>query len=158
MRCLLFVETFTVAILLCFKIKPIEANQISIVYPTKVNQTLINELSHGYAFTPFATIIGLVFIGVSFSFLAIAKILYASSDQYMTNNRFDLVIFKPPTNKIVFDRIYTNTTTNSHNLAAAKACGFDVSMLRTRNLFTTLINRKSTKRKDPKAAMTFKNE
>ena len=144
MRCLLFVETFTVAILLCFKIKPIEANQISIVYPTKVNQTLINELSHGYAFTPFATIIGLVFIGVSFSFLAIAKILYASSDQYMMNNRYDLVIFKAPTKNngqlMGPRRVYSNSAANTHNLNAAQACGFDVSMLNSRNSYSALLS------------------
>ena len=69
--------------------------------------------------------------------------MFTSSAQYMANNRYDLVIFKPPTTgKNEKDkgpkRVYTNVTANSHNISAAKACGFDVSMLNTRNPLTAL--------------------
>lgn len=136
--------------IVCYSIKAAEANLLTISYPNEVNQTAIDESKHDYPFTPVATIIGLVFIAISFSFLAIAKILYASSDQYMMNNRFDLVIFKPPTNKSVLGprRIYTNTITHSHNLAAAQACGFDVSMLNTRNPYSTLMKNKDLNQKE----------
>jgi hypothetical protein len=74
-----------------------QSNLIEITYPVPVNATE----SHEYYFTPWATIIGFVFIGVSFGLLAIAKLMFDSTDQYMMNNRYDLVIFKPPTNKSI---------------------------------------------------------
>lgn len=102
-----------------------------------LNSTILVEsgsVSHSLNFTPIATIVGFVFLGVSFSMLAIAKLWYASSDHYMTNNRFDLVIFKPPTKRSVFGgrEIYSNTKASAHNLAAAQACGFDFSKVTKR--------------------------
>lgn len=133
--------TFLLSSTLAFTIftKQTDANLLTINYPVEINQTLVER--HGYPFTPIATIIGFVFIGISFSFLAIAKILYASSDQYMMNNRFDLVIFKPPTNKSILGprRVYSNTVANAHNLTAATAVGFDVSMLSARNPYTSFL-------------------
>jgi hypothetical protein len=89
-------------------------------------------------FTPLATIIGFIFIGVNFFLLAIIKIYYLSSDQYNIQNRFDLVIFKPPTkssNRIGLRRIYKNSKASMHNLNAAIASGFDVSKLNDRQFF-----------------------
>lgn len=89
------------------------------------NGTII-ELKE-YTFTPMVTIIGFIFIATTFSFLAIVKLFFASSDQYMTNNRFDLVIFKQPKNKSVPGprRNYGNKKANAHNIKVAAACGFD---------------------------------
>jgi hypothetical protein len=99
-------------------------------------------VNHSPSFTPIATTIGFVFLGVSFAMLAIAKLWYASSDHYMTNNRFDLVIFKQPTKKSVLGgrKIYNNTKASAHNLAAAQVCGFDFSKINIRksNFMTKL--------------------
>jgi hypothetical protein len=113
------------------------ANLIEIEYPKGTHQTVPNT----YEFVPMATIIGFVFIAVCFTLLAVAKIMFASTDQYMMNNRYDLVIFKPPTNKSVLGprRVYSNTAVNAHNLAAAQACGFDISMLNGRNPYTSFL-------------------
>jgi hypothetical protein len=125
--------------LIYFCISSIQANLQHIVYPAEFNQTA-DANKHAYEFTPIATIIGFVFIGISFSFLAIAKVLCASSDQYMMKNQFDLVIFKPPTNKSVLGprRVYSNTVANAHNLTAANAVGFNPSVLNGRNPYTLL--------------------
>ena len=114
-----------------------QSNLIEITYPVPVNTTE----SHEYYFTPWATIIGFVFIGVSFGLLAIAKLMFDSTDQYMMNNRYDLVIFKPPTNKSILGprRVYSNTAVNAHNLAAAAASGFDVTMLNSKNPYTSFL-------------------
>lgn len=135
---------FFICLMLCAfhtNLASIEANLLAINYPIEVNQTAIDEKRHDYPFTPIATIIGFVFIGISFAFLAITKMLYASSDQYMMNNRFDLVIFKPPTTKSVLGprRVYSNTVANAHNLTAATSCGFDVRMLSARNPYTSFL-------------------
>jgi hypothetical protein len=103
-----------------------------------------------YNFFPISTIIGLSFIVICFLLLAVAKIMFTSSAQYMANNRYDLVIFKPPSGgKNDKDkgprRVYTNVSANSHNISAAKACGFDVSMLNTRNPLTALSALSNTK-------------
>lgn len=94
-----------------------------------------------YEFTPLATIIGFAFIGICFLLLTIAKIMFASSDQYMMNNRYDLVIFKAPTKNTVMGprRVYSNSTANAHNLQAAQSCGFDVSMLNSRNSYNAFL-------------------
>ena len=93
-----------------------------------------HAVNHSPNFTPIATIIGFVFLGVSFAMLALAKLWYASSDHYMTNNRFDLVIFKQPTKRSILGgrKIYNNTKASAHNLAAAQACGFDFSKINNR--------------------------
>ena len=114
-----------------------EANQVSIESPVKPIK------SEGqYEFVPISTLVGFGFIGVCFLLLTISKMMYANSDQYMANNRFDLVIFKPPTKNSVIGRVYSNNTANAHNLAAATSSGFDVSMLdviRVRNTNTNTI-------------------
>ena len=119
-------------------IKQADANQVEAKIPI---EPIVSPTA--YNFFPISTIIGLGFIVVCFLLLAIAKIMFTSSAQYMANNRYDLVIFKPPTTgKNEKDkgpkRVYTNVTANSHNISAAKACGFDVSMLNTRNPLTAL--------------------
>ncbi len=83
-------------------------------------------------FTPVASIIGFIFIGVNFLILAIIKTYYLSSDQYNIQNRFDLVIFKTPQKngkKLGARSIYKNSKASMHNLNAAAACGFDLSKL-----------------------------
>ncbi len=97
--------------------------------------------SNVYEFTPLATIIGFAFIAICFLLLAIAKIMFASSDQYMMNNRYDLVIFKAPTKNTVMGprRVYANNAANAHNLTAAKSCGFDVSLLNSRSSYNALL-------------------
>ena len=135
---------FVICMMMCalhMNMASVEANLLAINYPVEVNQTAIDEKRHDYPFTPIATIIGFVFIGISFAFLAITKMFYSSSDQYMMNNRFDLVIFKPPTTKSVLGprRVYSNTVANAHNLTAASSCGFHVGMLNARNPYTSFM-------------------
>lgn len=112
-----------------------KANKIDITLPVEGSAS-----STSYEFIPVSTIIGFSFVAVCLVLLAVAKIMYASSDQYMMNNRYDLVIFKPPTKNSVIGprRVYTNSTASTHNLNAAAACGFDVSMLNTRNPYTSM--------------------
>lgn len=104
---------------------------------SNLNATVV-ELKE-YTFTPMATIIGFVFIATTFSFLAIIKLFFASSDHYMTNNRFDLVIFKPPKNKSTHGprRIYGNKKVNTHNIRAAAACGFDHKDIRNNGSYNS---------------------
>jgi hypothetical protein len=85
--------------------------------------------------TPIASIVAMVFVGVWFVFVIIAKIMYNSTDQYKINNRFDLVIFKPATkNSLVGPRrIYSNNNVNIQNIHAATASGMDMSFLYQRN-------------------------
>ncbi len=125
---------YTAIFLLCLYVSSVQANLQHIEYPKEYKQ-IINAKKNSYEFTPVSTIIGFVFIGISFSFLAIAKVLFATSDQYMMNNQFDLVIFKPPTNKLVLGprRVYKNTAANAHNVTVANAVGLDVSVLNKRN-------------------------
>jgi hypothetical protein len=77
----------------------------------------------------------MVFVGVWFVFMLIAKIMYNSTDQYKINNRFDLVIFKPATkNSLVGPRrIYSNNNVNMQNINAANASGMDMSFIHHRN-------------------------
>jgi hypothetical protein len=101
-----------------------EANQVPIESPVPTI-----EPEGQYVFTPIASIVGLGFIAVSFLILTIAKIINSNSDHYMANNRYDLIIFKPPTKNSNIGRVYSNNTANAHNLSAATACGFDFSLL-----------------------------
>lgn len=122
--------------------KQINASLQPIVIPASTSTA--NEQTSVYEFTPLATIIGFAFIIICFLFLAIAKIMFASSDQYMMNNRYDLVIFKAPTKNngqlMGPRRVYSNSAANTHNLNAAQACGFDVSMLNSRNSYSALLS------------------
>ena len=102
------------------------ANQVPIESPVKTIQP-----ANQYEFIPISTMVGLGFIAACFLLLTIAKIINANSDQYMSNNRFDLIIFKPPTKNSVIGRVYSNNNANVHNLAAAASSGFDVSVLDT---------------------------
>ena len=101
-----------------------EANEVPIQAPVK---TITPEAQ--YVFIPVSTMVGLGFIAICFLILTIAKIINANSDQYMSNNRYDLIIFKPPTKNSVIGRVYSNNTANAHNLSAASASGFDISVL-----------------------------
>lgn len=49
---------------------------------------------HAYVFVPLATVIGFAAVGLCLLLIIVAKIIFASSDQYMLNNRYDLVIYK----------------------------------------------------------------
>lgn len=101
-----------------------QANEVPIQAPVK---TITPEAQ--YVFTPISTMVGLGFIAICFLILTIAKIINANSDQYMSNNRYDLIIFKPPTKNSVIGRVYSNNSANTHNLNAASASGFDISVL-----------------------------
>ena len=100
-----------------------------------MNYTSIGKVDVSVHFTPLATVIGFVFLGSSFAILALAKLFYASADHFMTNNRFDLVIFKLPNKKspILPRRINRATRASEHNLRAAKLSGYDFSKLNDRN-------------------------
>lgn len=117
-------------------ITSLDANMIETEYPPP-NEGDTED--HAYEFVPVSTIIGFSVLGISFLLLAIAKIIFASSDQYMLNNRYDLVIFKQVTSKQQVQQRQVNTNNaNVHNLNAAAACGFDVSMLNNRNTFSPI--------------------
>ncbi len=104
----------------------IETRQIEIVAPLESA-----ENAHAYEFVPIATLVGLGAVGFCFIILAILKIMFANSDQYMANNRYDLVIFKIPTKNSVNTacHIYSNRNANSNNTEAAIAAGFDFASL-----------------------------
>lgn len=91
-----------------------------------------------YQFFPNSTKVGFAFVGVWLGFILIAKIMYTSSDQYRTTNKYDLVLFKPP-NKASASlaigprRIYSNNTANVQNLSAAAASGIDFSVINVRS-------------------------
>ena len=108
----------------CLTLSVSEANKIEVRSPVKPIKSVGQ-----YEFVPVSTLVGFAFIGICFLLLTIAKIVYTNSDQYMTNNRFDLIIFKPPTKNSVIGRVYSNNNANTHNLTAAATSGFDVSML-----------------------------
>ena len=129
---------FVVVIFLFSYVKITENRLVTPTYPLPFNETI----STAYEFVPLATIIGFGFLGVCFLLLAIAKIMYQSSNQYMMNNQYDLVIFKPPTKNSNNGpcRVYSNVNANAHNLNAAANCGFDVSMLNARNPYTAFLS------------------
>lgn len=108
----------------------IETNKVEISYPIEHARN-----STAYEFVPIATIIGFSFTIVCLLLLAIAKLMFTSSDQYMMNNRYDLVIFKPPTKHSAIGprRGYKNSDANTNNLNAASACGFDLTTLTKRS-------------------------
>lgn len=114
-----------------------QANKIDIVYPVhqQINST-------AYEFVPMATIIGFSFTGICFFLLVFAKIMFTSSDQNMSKNRYDLVIFKPATrnSNLGLRRVYKNLKASNHNLNAAAASGFNVSMLINRNSYNSIIS------------------
>jgi hypothetical protein len=98
-------------------------------------------LTNAYVFVPIASIVGFCAVGVCFLLLIVAKVIYASSDQYMLNNRYDLVIYKQVTSKAQVQQKQVNTNSaNMHNLTAAAACGFDINMLNNRNTFNSIFN------------------
>ncbi len=115
----------------------IDANQIGVHARIPVESY---KSKTAYVFIPAATMVGFGFVCICILLLVIAKIMFTSSAQYMTNNRYDLVIFKPPTKNAtgVPRRNYVNTVANAQNLKAAANCGFDLSLLTTRNPFTAL--------------------
>ena len=98
-----------------------------------------NDRLGNYNFYPVSSIVGIVFVGIWFAFVAIAKIMYNSTDQYKINNRFDLVIFKPATKNSLIGprRIYGNNNVNIQNINAANASGMDLSFLYHRNPSTS---------------------
>jgi hypothetical protein len=101
----------------------------------KCAELLKNKIKTEFNFIPASTIAGLLFVGVWFAFILIAKIMYSSTDQYKLNNRFDLVIFKPATKNSLIGprRIYSNNNVNIQNMNAATASGMDLSFLYQRN-------------------------
>lgn len=68
-----------------------EANLVETEYP---RDNVENVDDHAYVFVPMATIVGFSVVGICILLVIIAKIVFASSDQYMFNNRYDLVIYK----------------------------------------------------------------
>ena len=90
-----------------------------------------------HEFFPNSTKIGFGFVGIWVAFILIAKIMYTSSDQYKTTNKYDLVIFKPPAKYSAIGprRIYSNNNVNLQNINAALASGIDLSVLNVRNTF-----------------------
>lgn len=96
-----------------------------------------NKLKN-YEFFPNSTKIGFAFVGIWVGFILIAKIMYTSSDQYKTTNKFDLVLFKPPTKNSAIGprRIYSNNNANLQNINAALSSGIDLSVLNVRNSFS----------------------
>lgn len=113
------------------------ANQIQIEYPleeSKGDNTM-------YEFVPVASIVGFGVIGLCFFLLIVVKLMFASSNQYMLNNRYDLIIYKTQMAKNpMVQQIQLNSTSsvNAHNLNAALASGFDMSMLNKRNSLNSL--------------------
>lgn len=115
-----------------------KANMVPIEYP---DDEVNNVYEHAYVFVPVATIVGFSVVGVCFLLLVVAKIIFTSSDQYMLNNRYDLVIYKQVTSKAHVQQKQVNqNSANVHNLNAAAACGFDINMLNNRNSYNSIFN------------------
>ncbi|CAF0719070.1 unnamed protein product [Brachionus calyciflorus] len=108
----------------------VKGNKIEIEHP---NVEVKN--STAYEFVPRVTLIGLGFTAISFLLLALAKIMYSSSEHYTMNNKYDLAIFKAPNkNSLVgLRRVYKNNDASDHNLNAALACGFDITKILNHN-------------------------
>lgn len=95
-----------------------------------------------YQFFPNSTKVGFAFVGVWLTFILVAKIMYTSSDQYRTTNKYDLVLFKPPnkasaSSAIGPRRIYSNNGANMQNINAAAASGIDFSVLNVRSAMSS---------------------
>lgn len=109
--------------------KKVYCNQIEIEHPI-----IEHRNTTAYEFIPQITIIGFGFTFISFFLLIIAKLMYNSSDHYMMNNRYDLIIFKPPTKHSLLElrRVYKNSEASEHNLNAALSSGFDITKITNR--------------------------
>lgn len=116
-----------------FIIKLANSNLVDVEYP---QNDVENVEEHAYVFVPVATIVGFCVVGVCLLLLVGAKIMFASSDQYMVNNPYDLVIYKQVTSKAHVQHKQTNTNSaNAHNLNAAVASNFDITLIRNRKSF-----------------------
>lgn len=79
------------------------ANLVETSYP---RDNVENVEEHAYVFVPIATIVGFSAVGLCILLIIIAKVIFASSDQYMFNNRYDLVIYKQVHNIKLFRRFF----------------------------------------------------
>ncbi len=115
----------------------VRSNLVEVNHPT----TEVEDVTaNAYVFVPVASIVGFAAVGVCLLVLVLAKIIFASSDQYMLNNRYDLVIYRQVTGKAQVQQKQVNmSSANVHNLNAAVASGFDINML-NRNTFNTMFN------------------
>jgi hypothetical protein len=57
--------------------------------------------------------------------------MFRSTDQYMNNNKYDLILFKPQqkNNVIVGRKMFENNAVIQHNLKAEQDSGFDIRCL-----------------------------
>ena len=98
-----------------------------------VNASLImqNIVENTYYFVPSASLIVVIFVGIFLVVLIMAKIFFNSSLENISDNRYDLIIFKKPSKNSVLDprRLLSSNNVNQHNIAAAEAAGFDMSTL-----------------------------
>jgi hypothetical protein len=146
----------TFFMVLLYHIKKYECKILKIVHPHPANKTEIeNErIYHAfYDFKPISTIVGISFISICIATLAIVKIAFGTNNQYMVGNKYDLVIYKPPSknNNNKFSNINNNVSSqpqvNLHNLNAAAAVGFDSILIEYfKNRSITKNTRKMTKK------------
>ena len=79
---------------------------------------------------PTATIVSVCFIFVWFIIITVLKIMFTSTDEFMNNNKYDLILFKP-TNQtknsaFVGRKMFENNAVNQHNLKAELEAGFEL--------------------------------
>ena len=99
-----------------------------------VNVSLIFEqtyVENNYYFVPTASLIVVIFVGIFIVALIMAKIFLNSSTENISDNRYDLIIFKKPNKNSMPDprRLLSSNNVNQHNISAAEAAGFDMSSL-----------------------------
>lgn len=112
----------------------VESRRVGIAFPDQHNE-IRSGLEHAYEFVPVGTIVGFGFTAFVLVGVWILRFI-TSSDQYMLANRYDLVMYKIPTDPRSLlglpKKVFVNTTAIQHNLTAARACGFEVSSLNKR--------------------------
>ncbi|CAF0719062.1 unnamed protein product [Brachionus calyciflorus] len=100
---------------------PIEANQKSIFdYPSAPLNS--NEW-------PVATIISICFIAIWIILITVLKIMFSSTSQHFSDNKYDLVIFKPlQKNTLIPSRkLFENNTVLKNNIKAMTESEFDIT-------------------------------
>lgn len=78
---------------------------------------------------PIATILSICFIGLWILLITILKIMTSSSNKHFSNNKYDLVIFKPSQKNSgnTSRKLFENNTVLKHNIKALSDSGFDIS-------------------------------
>jgi hypothetical protein len=101
-----------------------ESMNTSLIYK---QENLVKE----YYFMPLASLVVVIFVGFFILALIIAKIFLNSSTENISDNRYDLIIFKKPNKNSMPDprRLLSSNNANQHNVNAAEAAGFDMSTL-----------------------------